>query len=116
MDKYANALVHRLCRRTPTAAVENPAADATMPPEGGIAGASDSADSGRAIRPGEDAEQVGQLVAHFAAIDDQVDRAVVEQELGALEAFGQGLAHGLLDHPRTGETDQCLRLADVDVA
>src|SRR6185312_15972398 len=72
--------------------------------------ASDGADSGRAIRPGEDAEQVGQFVAHFATIDDQIDRAVVEQKLGTLEAFRQGLAHGLLDHPRTGETDQRLRL------
>src|SRR6185312_17514966 len=72
--------------------------------------------SGRAIGPGQDAEQVGQLVAHLAAVDDQIDRAVVEQELRTLETFGQGLAHGLLDHPRPGEADQRLRLADVDVA
>jgi len=28
----------------------------------------------------QDAQQIGQLVAHFAAIDDQVDGAVLEQE------------------------------------
>jgi hypothetical protein len=41
---------------------------------------------------------------------------VLEQELGALKALGQGLAHGLLDDARTGETDQCARLGDHHVA
>src|SRR6187549_1122127 len=43
-------------------------------------------------------EQRGQAVAHLPAIDDQVDRAVLDEELGALEAFRQRLPHGLLDH------------------
>ena len=57
-----------------------------------------------------------ELVAHLAAVDDHVDRAVLQQELGALEAFGQRFAHGLLDHARPGETDQRARLGDDHVA
>ena len=57
-----------------------------------------------------------ELVAHLAAVDDHVDRAVLEQELGALEALRQRLAHGLLDHARAGEADQRLGLGDHDVA
>ena len=45
-----------------------------------------------------------------------VDRALLEQELGALEAFGQLLAHGLLDHARAGEADQRAGLGDHEVA
>src|SRR5690606_41100941 len=45
----------------------------------------------------EHGEQRGELVTHIATIADQVDRALLEQELGTLEAFGQLLAHGLLD-------------------
>jgi hypothetical protein len=37
MDKWRTSLVHRLYRGTSTAAVENPIAQTTMPPEGGIA-------------------------------------------------------------------------------
>jgi len=37
MDKWRMSLVHRLYRDTSTAAVENPIAQTTMPPEGGIA-------------------------------------------------------------------------------
>ena len=55
-------------------------------------------------------------VAHVAPVDDHVERAVLEQELAALEAFRQGLAHGLLDDARPGEADQRLRLGDVEVA
>ncbi len=43
-------------------------------------------------------------------------RTFLEQELGALEALGQRLARGLLDHARTREADQRARLGDVDVA
>ena len=45
-----------------------------------------------------------------------VEHAVLEQELGALEALRQRLADGLLDHPRSGEADQRAGLGDVDVA
>ena len=39
-----------------------------------------------------------------------------QQELRALEAFGQLLAHRVLDHARAGEADQRLRLGDHHVA
>ena len=52
----------------------------------------------------------------LASIDDEIDEAVLEQELAALEPFGQLLADGLLDHARTGETDERARLGDVQVA
>ena len=74
--------------------------------------------SGRASggRPSISASSGGDAVAQVAAVDDQVDRAVLEQELAALEAFGQRLAHGLLDDARAGEADQRARLGDVEVA
>src|SRR5690606_40777026 len=60
--------------------------------------------------------QGGNAVAQLAAVADLVDGTVLEQELAALEALGQGFTDGLLDHPRAGEADQRLRLGDVDVA
>ena len=55
-------------------------------------------------------------VLQLAAIDDDVEHAVLEQELAALEPLGQRLADGLLDDARAGEADQRLRLGDVQVA
>jgi hypothetical protein len=43
-------------------------------------------------------------------------RPLLEQELGTLEAFGQVLAHGLLDHARAGKADQGAGLGDHQVA
>src|SRR5690606_30884519 len=60
-------------------------------------------------------KQLGDLVTHLPAIHDHVQRAVLEQELAALETLGQRLAHGLLDDTRTGEADQGIRLGDIDV-
>src|SRR3954469_1512805 len=48
----------------------------------------------------------GDLGAQVLPLDHPVDEARREQELGALEALGQLLADGLLDHPRPGEADQ----------
>jgi len=50
------------------------------------------------------------------ALHDFVHKAVVQQELGPLEAFRQLLADGLLDHPGTGKTDQRSRLRKNNVA
>src|SRR5204863_9357231 len=61
-------------------------------------------------------KQCRNLIARLTAVKDHVDRAFLEQELGALEALGQRLARGLLDHARTRETDQRAGLCDVDVA
>ena len=46
----------------------------------------------------------------LAPVHDHVDGAVLEQELAALEALGQRLAHRLLDHAGTSEPDQRARL------
>ena len=54
--------------------------------------------------------------AQFVAMHHHVDHAVVLQILGALEAVGQFLADGLLDHARAGEADQRAGLRDVHVA
>ena len=64
----------------------------------------------------QQAQQRAEFLAHVAPIDDHVERAVIEQELAALETFGQRLAHRLLDDARPGETDQRARLRDVEIA
>ena len=46
----------------------------------------------------------------------QVEHAALEQELAALESVGQLLPDGLLDDARAGESDQRLRLGDVEIA
>ena len=50
-------------------------------------------------------QQAMNLLAQLPAVHDHVDGAVLEQELRALKAFRQLLAHGLLDHARTREAD-----------
>src|SRR5262249_17137306 len=72
--------------------------------------------SRRARLTHQERQHGAELVAHFPTVDDDVDRAVVDEELGALEAIRQRLAHGLLDDARAGKADLRLRLADVDVA
>ncbi len=47
---------------------------------------------------------------------DEVEEAVLEQELAALEPFGKALADRLLDDARAGEADQRAGLGDVEVA
>ena len=64
----------------------------------------------------QQSQQRCDALAHVAPIDDHVQRAVLEQELAALEALGQRLAHGLLDDARTGEADERARLGQVEVA
>ena len=49
-------------------------------------------------------------------VHDDVEEAVLEQELGALEAGRQRLPDGLLDDPWPGEPDQGVRLGDDHVA
>src|SRR5918995_5294985 len=68
---------------------------------------------GQALQEGEHGVQP---VAQLTAVDDHVDRALLQQELGALKAFGQLLPHGLLDDARSGEADQGLGLGNHRVA
>src|SRR5215208_6277788 len=53
---------------------------------------------------------------YFAAVDDQVEHAVIEQKFTALESLRQRLPDRLFDHARTGKADQGLRFRDVQVA
>ena len=64
----------------------------------------------------QQSQQLRDALAHVAAVDDHVQPAVLEQKLAALEALGQRLAHGLLNHARTGKADQRARLGDIQVA
>jgi len=56
----------------------------------------------------EHGQQRRELRPHLAPVDDQIDGAVFNQKLGTLEAFWQGFAHSLLDHPWAGKADQRL--------
>src|SRR5438552_2585156 len=65
---------------------------------------------------GEEREDAAESLLELAPVDDEVDLTVLEQELRALEPFGQGLADRLGDHARPGEADQRARLGEDDVA
>src|SRR5690349_12306313 len=54
----------------------------------------------------QERDEARHALAQLAAVHDHVDGALLQQELGALEAFGERLAHGLLDHARAGEADE----------
>src|SRR6185437_11243326 len=70
--------------------------------------------SGRHLRQLQQYPQdTGDPVTHVTAIDDHVQRTVLQQELASLEAFRKGLAHGLLNDAWSGETDQGARLCNV---
>ena len=60
---------------------------------------------------GQERQKICEFIAQLTAIDDEVERALFHQELGALESFRQFLAHRLLDHAGTGKADQCARFA-----
>src|SRR5688572_28752346 len=61
-------------------------------------------------------EQRSDLIARVATIEDHVDRALLELELGALEPLGQYLAGRLLDDAGACEEAQRAGLGDIDVA
>src|SRR5687768_8539303 len=61
-------------------------------------------------------KQPPERVLQLAAIHHHVEHAAFEQELAALEAFGQLLPDRLLDDARTREADERLRLRNVDIA
>src|SRR5713101_7047580 len=61
-------------------------------------------------------ERAGDEGLEVFAVDDGVEEAVFEEELGTLETFGEFLADGLLDHAGAGETDERAGFADIEVA
>lgn len=64
---------------------------------------------------GELGQHMGNAFAHLMAVQDHVDGTVLKQELAALEAFRQFLTHGLLNHSRTRETNQGIRLCNIEI-
>src|SRR5271157_3484361 len=67
-------------------------------------------------RPRQQPAEPSELFALALPRDDHVDHAMDAQILGPLEAVGQPLPDGLLDHARAGEADDGPRLGDVHVA
>lgn len=65
---------------------------------------------------GHPGEGLVEVAAEIFAGDDGVQEAVFEEELGALEAFGELLADGLLDDAGAGEADEGAGFGDVEVA
>src|SRR5438067_2540222 len=55
----------------------------------------------RGVHEGERADNP---VAKFAAVNDGVEHAVFEEELGGLKIFGELLTYGLLDDARPGKS------------
>ena len=60
-------------------------------------------------------EQIGEAAAQGGAVDDEIDHAVIEEELGGLEAVGQFLLGDLLDDARSGEADEGAGLGHDDI-
>src|SRR6476619_3934272 len=64
----------------------------------------------------EELQEAGEGRLHLGAGRDQVDHPMLDEKLGALETFRESLADRLLDDARPGESDERLRLGDVEVA
>ena len=86
---------------------------------GALTRAPEPADCGSAParrRLGQQPAQFGKRRAQLVPVHHHVDHAVLDQIFGALEAFRQFLADGLLDDARAGEADQRAGLGDLHVA
>src|SRR6185503_148534 len=88
----------------------------SVSPRCGVVTRKEPPSSGQCGPRGQLREQRRDLIARVAAIENHVDGALLEQELGALEALGQRLARRLLDDARARETDQRAGLRNIDVA
>src|SRR5690606_32794235 len=60
----------------------------------------------------QQSQQLRQFTLQLATIHHHIDRPLLQQELSTLETFRQLLAHSLLNHTRTGKTDQGIRLGN----
>src|SRR5579883_2813078 len=60
-------------------------------------------------------EQPDERLFELAPVDDHVDGALLQQELGGLELIRQTLANRLLDDAASREADHRLRFRDDDV-
>src|SRR5208283_1415911 len=66
------------------------------------------------FRP-ENAKKLGDERFEIFAVNDGVDHAVLDKKLGALKSLRQLLPDRLLDHSRSGETDQRTRFGDIQI-
>src|SRR5229473_1461051 len=64
----------------------------------------------------EKIEGVGDEGLEVLAVDDGVEKAVFEEEFGALKAFGELLPDGLFNDAGAGEADERAGFTDVEVA
>src|SRR4051812_27353485 len=74
--------------------------------------------SGNARAPSLPAEvdEAGDLAAHVLAVDDEVDEAVLLEDVAALKSFGQLALGRVPDRARAGEADERFGLGDDEVA
>src|SRR5438132_14284932 len=68
------------------------------------------------LRVCEEAKKSSDGRFHLGACRDDVDHAVFDEELRALESVRKCLTDGLLDHSRSGEPDERLRLRQIEIA
>src|SRR5690606_23824908 len=69
----------------------------------------------RVVAAAVEPQQAGERLPQLAPLNYHVDHAVLQHELGRLEAGRQLLAHDLLDQALAGEADIGSRLGDDDV-
>src|SRR5215468_3739490 len=65
---------------------------------------------------GQEPAEICKRRPEMVSMHDHVDHPMVLEIFGPLKAIGQLLADGLLDHPRSGETDERARFRNMDVA
>ncbi len=60
-------------------------------------------------------QKLGNDFSLRAPVNDAVNKPLFEQKLGALEAFGKFLTHGLFNNARPGKPNQRARLRKDDI-
>ena len=64
---------------------------------------------------GELGQHMSNARTHLVTMENHVDCAMLQQELTALEPFRQLFTHGLFDDSGTGETNQRIRLGNIQI-
>src|ERR1044071_3735451 len=60
-------------------------------------------------------EQSAQSALQISPVDDEIQKAMLENELGALKTFWQVFTNGLTNNARSGETNECIWFCNVEV-
>ena len=61
-------------------------------------------------------KRLNQVDLHVLTLNDRIQKTVLQQELRPLKTFRQLLPDCLLDHPRSGKSDQRPRFGDIQIA